>query len=267
GCLDIESGNFALDADEACLDCCTYPRLKINVLHQYSDTDTTFATLALNRPTEVLKDIDITVSNLKFYLQDFKLIRTNRDKVGVRDSVRVFLPNDTMTVEDNFLLVDRQFPRTYDVGDIRAEGSYDSLEFTFGLNTLIQNAIPSTFPSMHPLFLEAGSDMYRFTSPSDSTYLAALLEMNVQQSPSGFIPTTRRIDKNVAIELENGQHTATISVPFKVDLPRGFDIVIVLRIDYRKWLEQADLLQQPINVSALFEGIKTSFSVEEVRLD
>lgn len=142
-CLDVLSSNYDVSADDACTDCCTFPKLKIEIIHQVKDSIYNVDSIYTNDLNQAFRILDV-----RFYLSSFELyIRLTGknvilEKIKNQDST-IVIPNDMKI----FRLVDGSI----EIGSIKDYGDYDSLTFYLGLKDEILTNDFINLPSTHVL--------------------------------------------------------------------------------------------------------------------
>lgn len=232
GCLDVNATNFNVMADRECEDCCTYPLLRLAVQHVYTAKvleQDTLVRFNLNQPY-TLDSVDFfSLTDLRYYISDVKLVRPNGDTVGVEDRLEFTLVSGTnittQNTEDNFALIDRGniSPRT--LGTIRENGTFVGIQFKLGLSSFDQKVAPEFFESNHPLAL-GDTSMY---SLEERSYIITRLDL-ARDTLSIENDTT-----SIQILAKDFIEKIELDFDFQVDV--GFNTTIALQVDYRRWFE------------------------------
>ncbi|MEM9823937.1 MAG: hypothetical protein AAF985_22825, partial [Bacteroidota bacterium] len=154
GCLDNRATNYDAAAEEACEDCCSFPSLRLEVLHRIQDS---LALLNGNRYPYPDGVDSFQVNEIQFYLSELRL-ETDVLSEGVIDTVVVELQDgSSQTLEDNFSIVSRNNGFNYTLGDYLATGRFDRISFYVGLTEIPNQAVPSSLPDGHPLAVQVDS--------------------------------------------------------------------------------------------------------------
>lgn len=129
GCLDTLAANYDVTADNDCDVCCKYPELQMIITEMYGDstfnpTDTFYNQLGQG----------YMIREFRCYVSEFHLFQ-DHETWTIREFVKINAPQQERP-DDIKIWKSRDKQTT--IGTIRAYGSYDSLQFTFGLdlNTL-----------------------------------------------------------------------------------------------------------------------------------
>lgn len=258
--MDIEATNYAVDADDACSECCTYPTLSVSVIHRAdfaTPVDTSFNFLYDTLyPNQVVVGDSFVIDRARFFISNIKLVRESGEEVGVIDTLELDIPSgNTMVVDDSFVKLDRDIFSARTVGTLLTTGTFTGLKFTLGLDEFLLETDPNSVPSGHPLSTE--SDVLNYDTLS-GMYIPNLLifRQDTVSADSLFL----QINEPDTVELE-------FATPF--ELSRGFDVNITLRIDYMKWFEGVDVESYPMNdiSTAIRQNMKNAFTVEEITSD
>ncbi|MEM9886499.1 MAG: MbnP family protein [Bacteroidota bacterium] len=259
GCLDVNATNFNVEADRFCEeDCCTYPNLRISVQHFFSETDTT----PFFRRDSVysLNGVDsFQITDVRYYLSNIKLRDFEGNIFGVEEELLLFFPTTrdttTLSIEDNFVLVDRGVGATRTIGTTQTNGAFSGIQFDVGLDENARRAAPQFFGSNHPLAFD-DTMMYDLVV---NEYIVTQLDL--VRDATLAVPDTTRFDILASEYLEN------ITVNFDFNIEVGFNSTIALAVDYRKWMEGIDVSNDSeiLIIEKLKENIPQSFSLAEVR--
>ncbi len=260
GCLNLEAVNYDASADNPCVDCCQMPTLSLSFSHQAllpTQTDTTinFKYDSLYpSPFDKLHYFQITRS--RFFVSKLHLVKVDGTEVGVQDSLELEAPTgNTITEEDNFALVDRDIFQATTIGTVITQGNFERVRFTLGLTPPLGETVPASVPSKHALDVAADTLMYA----EDTGYLSHLLIFK-RDTLTSTAPIKLKITQPVAIELP---------LPQSIEVLRGFNLSLKLKINYLAWFEGIDLTndaQQTIE-QKLKENLPNAFSVTEIKME
>ena len=231
GCLNIQASNFDFDADRDCCDeescCCEYPSLILDVVHkEFQDSSENFS---LGQTYDwPIGDGEFIVENVRLYLSKFEL--HGNTQLNIRDSINITFQNTNGTeeskyVEDNFALI-RPGVFSYNIGEIRASGAFDSLSMQFGVFPEANNAIPSSLPDGHPIAIQQ-----------------PLMQLNPLQ---GYINCQVILKKDTfvttmcdTLNIFSSEHIALDLLAPQI-VRNGQDNVLKLRINYLEWFQGID---------------------------
>ena len=93
-CLDVLAANYDVSADDACLDCCTYPKLKLEIQHFVKDSVYSNTTIYTNDLNQSFKILDV-----RFYVHAFELFNKETGKKEVLETIKnqdstLIIPDD-----------------------------------------------------------------------------------------------------------------------------------------------------------------------------
>ena len=230
GCLDVRATNFEVDADAGCEDCCTYPQLRIDLLHKFTIGDSLLNFV----PGSTYPDgagAPFRLSDLRFYFSEIHLLRTNGTTLQLEDQIVLRKANANgdsikIEVEDNFGLATPASLARILPGNFRDGGTFTGIRFNIGIGEPARNADPNSAPASHPLRPQS---IPMWTSSQG--YLSQRIEVFSGSPPAD---TIRRI-----LEYGGAASVKQISLSFNQPLavPPGFHIALTLRIDYARWLK------------------------------
>lgn len=221
GCLDIQATNFDVTADEACKDCCTYPDLTFRVNHVYDSL-----TFSLEEIYEDAGQTPYYLTSVQFYVSDIELVRADGSSVGVTDVLELTLADGSTTeVSDDFILINKSIGsyslRT--VGNISTSGSFTKIRFKIGVTPAANYADIDRMPSGHALAMQSDT-MYRSMAEG---YIFNKIKM--------VADTATKVEQIYEILGDNNLKTIELAYPLVV--AEGFDVAIVLALDYKKLFE------------------------------
>jgi hypothetical protein len=228
GCLDARATNFDVTAAKPCDDdCCLFPSLKIQLDYAFDTFNFNF-----NTPYKFGTD-SIRFITSQFYMSNVLLIKDDSTKATVLDSISLFRDRDTLKVPNNYALGGKNNGFEALLGKFNKVGVYSKVRFNIGLDLEASKTIPSKMPSSSPLSIKSDS-MY---ISSEKQYIYNKMTIS-RTLPSKTTDTFRFVIKSSrTIELK-GNRTLV--------LKDGFDAIIPLQIDYKKWLEGVKF-SDPIN--------------------
>lgn len=262
GCLDLRATNFAVDADDPCADCCSYPVLRLALSHKVYDAplDTFFNLVYLDSVYQDGLGNDFRIQNIQFYISNLRLVRADGTEVPTQDSLSIeIIRPDGSTEEVNMLnnvaLVNRRTFSEYEMGTLITEGAFERIRFEVGLTIPANQSSPEGFPAEHPL---ATDDMY---VNADTGFIFNQLDW---LNGSGIEDTTvNRL--NIASEA----NLRTVDLPLPVSLIEGFNIIVTLRVDYAAWFSGVNLRNDnPATLATkISNNLTNSFTVLAVDLE
>ncbi|WP_116107417.1 MbnP family protein [Lewinella sp. IMCC34191] len=224
GCLDPDANNYALGADEACPDCCTYPALSVRISTVWGD-----APIEVGGTYADVKKDSFQLVDFRYYLGDLRLqssaielpepFRPVELEEYVGGNVR------EVTLNGNYLLASAT-RRSTTVGGVRiGEVPLTGISGTYGLAERYRNVVPATAPSSDALRTQPRRLNYR----DGRGYVQSRLEF-----------TRTRGGDTISV-------SAYGSVPFELPFgdavrpARGADILLDLEADLQQLLGDLDL--------------------------
>jgi hypothetical protein len=226
GCLDARATNFDVTAAKPCDDnCCLFPNLKIQL-------DYAFDTFNFNFNTSYKFGTDsIRFISSQFYISNVQLLKDDGTKASVLDSILLFRDKDTLRVPNYYALAGKNNGFEALFGKFNQVGVYSKVSFNMGLDLEASKTIPSKMPQNSPLSIR-----------SDSMYIS---------SEKQYI-----FNKMTVVRITNKRDTFSFAIKNLIPialkgsrslvLKEGFDAIIPLRIDYKKWLDGV-IFTDPIN--------------------
>jgi hypothetical protein len=260
GCLNVRAANFDVTADIPCEDdCCEFPELRLSIQHNFTLPDTN-ATVRFNIDNNSLYSANgvdsFGLREVRFYISDVMLVRSNGEMVEVEDNINFFYLNglDTVAVErdDNYALINRQNISTREIGVINTEGRFSELHFRIGLPEATRNLLPTKLPDSHPLAL-GDSTLYNFDTGEYEVVSLTLIRPALSDT--------------LSIDILESEWQAEVTLPSDFTILTGFDATIAIGIDYRIWWDGLAINQATEEQikEHLKRTIPASFELLEVR--
>ena len=153
GCLDPDSANYDVTADEECDDCCTYPQLSLLVAHVFEEDP-------YNGIDTVTNDIGqmFVIEDAQTYFSNIRL-NTETDAFGIAEKITYTDNNgEPQEITDDIELVRRSGFR-YPLGTLATSEVYTSLNLSLGVPNVIDEANSIDVENGHPLTI-AGDSLY-----------------------------------------------------------------------------------------------------------
>ena len=228
GCVDPVSSNYDLSADKNC--CCAYPVFSIRLTHSWQDS-----LIFRYNDTIVIDGTPLVFLNFQYFISQCKLVNAT-GSYSIIDTVNYSFLNSSGLLEegsgtDDIILASRN-QNTYSIGAFSFPDTYDSLHFFIGLTTNLSNALPESFPPIHPL-AESNSIMR-----SDSQFLSMHMSF-VRFLPE---PDTLSISfkKPIVLQLHAPDNNYNVTP--------GFDFQIPITIRYDSWFDGVDFTEDSISI-------------------
>ena len=246
GCKDIEATNYNVSADDSCSDCCTYPKMFLEVFHKYDSLNFSFDS------TYMIAGDTIRFKQVIFYLSDFRLVN-GTDSIETVETIDLdIIGDDVVTFKDDFTLVSRSVSSfSYNVGEIKGTGEFNTLKFSVGLVGKSEFANAEAVIDGHPLSLTSDT---LWTYPEGYVFNRVIV-----------IPDTSKLMEVRQIDLKGDGDLVELELAFSIDLNLGFDAKIPLRIDYKKWFSDIDFKAGDIEDirSKIVDQTPNAFSINE----
>ena len=252
GCTDIAATNFDASADKNCADCCTYPKLLLEVVQRY-DT----VTFLENRAYEASNGQWFILKSASFYLSDFQVFQ-NGESFMVSDTVglRTFAPAGSDTLReiftDDFVLV-RRVPLVNEVGTFRTDGVFEKVRFRVGLDADAQRVIPRLAPAGHPLRIQ--SDSLWHGRAAGFVFAQVIV---ARDTFPGTIPDTLALTQSELPDFSPEGNGAFVH-------ETGYNFTVTLTVDYKKLLEGIDWTTGDISAwkTRIAANMQGAFSVSQ----
>ena len=248
GCLDIEATNYDVTADEACPDCCTYPRLRLDVLYKVDSLN-----MIYDNPYVMENDSVIKITKTKFYISDLRLCNGNEIlEVGDRIDLDLINSSQSVNLKDDFTLITRDVSSfTYEIGEIRGTGTFDTLKFFVGLDETANAVDPDLAPEDHALAIQPDS----MWSINDAYFFNKL----------SVVPDTSRMDSIRTFNVFGPEKLIEIALPLEKRVDLGFDVTIRLTVDYKLWFRGIDFVADSESdiIEEIVSNTIDAFIVEE----
>lgn len=263
GCLDAGATNFDLDADKACSDCCTYPTLKIALQHRvlYPTAD-----YKLGLGDSIYYDAvgqPYRLKDIRYYLSNIHLVRPDGSEAELEDRIELNVPNPAggtlpIEVEDNFLLVNPRLSQTFTLGILRAQGPFDRVRFTIGIEEPANFALPEKLPTGHPLQLQTDFPMY---FNADSGYVFNKIALLRDTTVADSIPVVLSIGTTPFLR------TYELVLPQLFEPVEGFSTLLTIRVDYGRWFRNINARQDsPAQlIQKIMDNLEGAFEVLEIK--
>ncbi len=257
GCLDANARNFALDADQPCTDdCCEYPTLQIDFQHKaFVDG----AIQNINLGDSIYMDgfgNPFQIKSIQYYLSDLHLVREDGAEVGVEDELTFDSADGaTISVADNVVLVNPETFGTQTIGTFNNPSSFTAIRFTLGLNALLNEADTLDFSIDHPL----GPQENNMYLSQEEGYIFNKIELILN-------PTVDTVSQ--LIILSGQESLINLEFPANFSLDKGFNLKLLLLVDYLTWFEDVNLLsEEEIIQQRIVNNLAKSFSLVEIEFN
>lgn len=260
GCLDTRATNFALDADEACPDCCTFPKLRVRFDNVWSYSG---EMVALRLDTFYLdaNNNPFRLQRIRFYWSDLELRLTNGETLTITDSIDLSIANGTdtsmITVRDDYLFADiDRATRSITLNTVAPSGVLASLAATLGIKQPVNSAVTTSVSNSHPLAPKAG----QMNLGADVGYLFAKIEYFQDTTAIDTVPRIINIyGSDFLRELQ-------LDLPTPMAFIEGFDPVLVIQNDVSRWFSGINVRQADTTAlkNQFVDNLTQSFRLLEV---
>ena len=231
GCLIPEAANFDVTADDACADCCIYPKFLINVRHLTGDKLINANDTLINNFNQQYK-----ILSFVYYLSGFKAIRDDGSKITIEESISFDAGANIIETPDDFGIW-RLSKTRQELGTVSKYGKFTGLSFYLGVEDNWQIYEPLNLPITHVL-----TDSLSLKT-SDGTLAHQIIRIAKGENFMDTVDySVKGLSGAVAYQLD------TTSV-FHI----GMNINFTLRADYSKWFKNINLDQ---NVSMIENQLK-----------
>ena len=251
GCLDVNASNFDPSADRNCADdCCNYPSLNFRINHLMGEQNLDYDSVFYDNGTSD----SIRIVKIVYFISEVALLGSQNNLVINDELLASTVAGDALSLIDDFTLVDYLRGQSYDFGDFRTKGTYDSLTFRIGLNNTVNTIDPSSVTDGHPLSIQSDS---MWLDTLDIGYALAQVSLVRQSSNSDTL--------NYFIPTENNSLEVGLGVDLTIDF--GETTTISLDVDYLKWLAGIDFVAIGENetevVTKIVNNLPNSISISE----
>lgn len=261
GCLDAEATNFDANADELCPNCCEYPTLSLSFLHKIATSDTTSTNLVYNDSAYTVDGTHFfKINQIRFYISDVQLIHTDGSLYTTTDSIELKIPQNSgdtsnISVPNNYILVDRNNFQDNTLGNFRKSGNFEGLQFQLGVIEPANHADPNQLSDNHPLSLQEESMHWS----TDSGYIFNQIAL---------FPDTIVTD-SIVVNYGTNEWLRPVSLQGTFFIPQGFDVTLVLQINYLEWFRNINFQTdtKPEMAAKIADHVAASFSFVEVKLE
>jgi len=159
-CLDVLAANYDVSADDACQDCCIFPKLKLEITHQVKDSIYEVADIYTNDLNQAFRILDV-----RYYVHGFELFNKDTGKKMILETIKN--QDSTLIIPDDIKIY-RSVDASIEIGSIKDSGTYDSLTFYLGLKDEILTNDFINLPNTHVLLANnrlknAAGDYAHFT--------------------------------------------------------------------------------------------------------
>jgi len=142
-CLDLLASNYDVSADDACPDCCTFPKLRLEIAHLVKDSVYSVDSIYTNDLNQAFKILDV-----RYYVSAFELYNQLTGKKVILEQIKY---QDSTIVIPNDIKIYRSVDGSIEIGSLKGYGTFDSLTFYLGLKDEVMQTSFINLPSNHVL--------------------------------------------------------------------------------------------------------------------
>ena len=225
GCLHIAATNFAADADDPCEDCCTFPNLEIQLLHQIARSGE-LVNLRYDS-TYTINGTAIRIKDIRYILSDFELIRADGTTATVLDQIVFRVPNSpgdttSITRANDFIIVNANNFQSLPIANYRESGNFVGIRFKIGVSEPANRVNPTSLTADHPL-------------RADSLFLGPNSGYVFNQF--SFIRDTTTTAPCEVVKISGASNIQTVQLDTAFTAQESFNIQIAVAVDYTQWLK------------------------------
>ena len=262
GCLNPRAANFSLDADEACGDCCVFPKLKIRFENYWTYSDGTVGSLSPDSIYHDGLDHPFRFKRIRFYWSGLELELTSGNRFSLTDSIELAIAQggDTTLIStiDNVLLADiDRATRNLTLKTLEPTGFLAALNAQFGIEDPVNRAVTSSVaPNTHPLAPQIGS----MNLGANQGYIFAKIELFRDTISTDTVP--------LVLNIFGSQFLRPLRLPLATPalLVEGFNPLLVIENDIARWFQGVNVRQSDTTALKLqfVNNLTQSFTLREV---
>lgn len=217
GCKDVLATSYDVAADDPCDDdCCDYPELKLTISHRFGENTFSYDSLYINNLGQFY-----SFKYIHLYLSNAVLIDTFGNSLPISDFISITDDgNEETIIDDNISFTPGSF--RFEFGTWIGSGVIKQLNFDIGLRSEITKSTV------------ANESSHLINSIGDSLCIEPLIA-------STYISLDSVLTDNYAVFKTPAR--TPISIDLRQEISRGFDVTVVLNVDYAKWFEDVDFTQ------------------------
>lgn len=227
GCRDLNALNYDVVADNDCEDnCCRYPKVSIN-FEIFNDT----VTIDTNTYFTNGFEDSIRIKLLRMYFSAFSLTDSDEERHDLYNRITIGTGVDSIPEYKNInyssIKVNEKGGK-FDIGTLDKLSTYNKIEFTFGIDSLVNHSAINKITS--------SSYLYQF---SDSMYIDRVegyyfLKLNIEIKNKGNKSITIKGDQNIKYLKLNGD----------IDFTARENHTLPVKLDLKKWFKNIDFVNK-----------------------
>ena len=235
GCLDPNAGNFDLEADKSCDDCCTYPLISLTLTQKWDTTNF--------RITDTFYDLNqqpFLIHDLRYFLTAWSWT-SGTGQVYRVDSVETLCNESPFVFYPDILVIEPQ-RFSYPIGIIRTAPEIDSISFMLGHAQDLSCLDPE-----NPVTPDAVTSASPLWNPDDAMLHA--IRLIVDRNLADTLVDTFYLDVN-----------QTFNIPFPYIMKKGENTSLPVTVNYAEWFRDADVHELTSWLESIMNGLEGSFS-------
>jgi hypothetical protein len=230
GCNDSFARNFSFTAEKECKGCCEYPAINFGIAHRFGSANVSFG----GQPFRDGAGNPLGLLDLRYLISNCQLLTQSGRTIVVRDAITAFLPQnnrDTLRVSlvNSFAQSRPTEQGNLNLGAFRDTGLITRIRFNIGTFGQTNQADPLRFPNNHPLRNAVGNGLY--------------LNANQGYAVARIRHFSSRDTLDLRIAAAATPKVIELNLPQPLKLEPGFGINIVIEVDYARWFEGVNVLQ------------------------
>jgi hypothetical protein len=227
GCLDTLAANFDVSADDACTNCCVYPKLVLVVdpILKNGKSDTLSNTLGQK----------FVIQDVRFYVSDFTLFQ-KQNSIKINEVIGTL--NNALIINNDMKIL-RSADSLLEIGSIKTFGKFDSLSFCLGLKEDVLNNSFVNLPTNHVL-----SENGKLQNSDRQTALMTLRFKRIMEKDSIFNITILHNNKWKYVIRDSENVNTTV---------KGESVKCKIQADYRKLFQNVNLRSTNDSISKAIE--------------
>ena len=232
GCLDNLANNYDVTADDACVTCCKFPALKLQIKHFLGDS--------IYRSNDTLINDNgqkYIIEDVRYYLSEFSLFQSD-SVYHIREKIKT---TDNLIIIDNDMKIMRSADASIDIGTVSGYGRFDSLKFNLGLSTVITN---NSFGN-----LDAANVLLTNNKLKDGNGNTAYLTLRYKR-----LTSVKDSSITQTIYVTQRPQIPTLVKDTVVNTVKGSAIVYPIKADYKVLLQNLDLTLKPDSLGKLLSA-------------
>jgi hypothetical protein len=230
GCNDSFARNFSFTAEKECKGCCEYPAINFGIAHRFGSANVSFG----GQPFRDGAGNSLGLLDLRYLISNCQLLTASGRSIVARDELIAYVPQNnrdtTRVILVNSFAQSRPTEQgNLNLGAFRDTGTITRIRFNIGTFGQTNQADPLRFPNNHPLRNAVGNGLY--LNASQGYAVARIRHFSSRDT----------LDLRIAPAAS--PKVIELALPQALRLEPGFGINIVMEVDYARWFEGVNVLQ------------------------